>query len=85
MAKAKIFKTKNGKPTDILHSYNYYKAPYSSRRASAFDKDFLSKLSNRDKLLMRGYAQAKIEDMQAFTYRNPIYVRKGSRKNYKTI
>lgn len=82
---ARVFKTKNGLTTDILHSYDYYKAPYGSRKASAFDKDFLSKLSNRDKLLMRGYAQAKVEDMRAFIYRNPNYIRKVNRKTFKTF
>lgn len=73
---AKVFKSKKGKSTDILHSYDYYKSSFQNRRKMAFDKKYLSNLSDRDKYLMRGYAQAKVEEVQAFRYKNPNYVRK---------
>ena len=76
----KVFKTKSGKETDIMHSYGYYKSPYRARREMAFNKTFLNSLSERDKNLMRGYAQAKIEEMQAFRFNNPDYQRRGSGK-----
>lgn len=75
MAK-KTFKSKSGKTTDIMHSYGYYKMPYKARRDMAFNKDFLAQLSERDKYLMRGYAQAKVEEVQAYKFNNPKYNRK---------
>ncbi len=74
--KLKRFKTRNGKDTDIFHSMEYAKMKYPERKAKAFDKSYLGKLTERDKNLMRGYAQAKIEEIQAFKYRHPKYVRK---------
>ncbi len=82
---ARVFRTKKGKETDIMHSYDYYKASYGQRSAAAFDKKFLSDLSARDKYLMRGYAQAKVEEMQAFKYKNPNYTRKARRRTYKAF
>lgn len=79
------FKTKNGKSTDILHSKEFYGAPYPVRRASAFNPEFISTLSQRDKDLMRGYAQAKVEEMQAYLFKHPDYKSKGRRKSYPTI
>lgn len=73
---AKVFKSKNGKTTDIMHSHDYHKSTFQNRRKMAFDKKYLSNLSDRDKYLMRGYAQAKVEELQAFRYRNPVYKRK---------
>ena len=72
----KTFKTKKGKDTDIMHSYNYYKATAKQRNDLAFDKKVLDELSERDKLLMRGYGQRIIEETQAFKYNNPDYQRK---------
>lgn len=74
-----VFRTKKGKSTDIMHSYGYYKAPYKVRRAMAFNKPFLNSLSERDRYLMRGYAQAKVEEVQAFKYKHPSYVRVSNR------
>lgn len=51
------------------------------RQAMAFNKPFLDSLTARDKYLMRGYAQAKIEEMQAFKYKHPKYKRETARKN----
>ena len=79
-----VFKTKKGKPTDIFHSYGFYKSPYRVRQAMAFDKPFLNSLSERDRNLMRGYAQAKVEEVQAFNYKNPNYKRVGNRKRVPT-
>lgn len=76
MAKTRVFATKNGLVTDIMHSYPYYKMSYKERRDTAFNKEFLETLSERDKYLMRGYAQAKVEEVQAFKYRHPKYERK---------
>ena len=76
MPKQRVFATKNGVVTDIFHSYPYYKLSYKDRRDTAFNKEFLDTLSERDKYLMRGYAQAKVEEVQAFKYRNPEYKRK---------
>ena len=76
MPKQRVFATKNGVVTDIFHSYPYYKLSYTERRDTAFNKEFLDTLSERDKYLMRGYAQAKVEEVQAFKYRNPKYKRK---------
>lgn len=84
MAKGKFY-TRNGKETDVLHSYGWYKGKASMRNAMAFDKVFLDSLSQRDRNLMRGYAQAKVEQAQAFRYNNPNYQRKtkgnGSKPN----
>lgn len=74
------FKTFKGRKTDILHSTIYAKAKYPMRQAMAFDKPFLNSLSERDKNLMRGYAQAKVEEMQAYKFKHPDYKRK---KNHK--
>ena len=74
---SKKLSTRNGKVTDIFHSYPYYTATAKQRRDLAFDKNVLSVLSERDKLLMRGYAQAKVEEVQAFRYKNPNYKRNG--------
>lgn len=73
-----VFRSKNGKVTDIFHSYPYYKATAKKRNDLAFNKQALSELSERDKLLMRGYGQRIIEESQAFKYNNPDYVRKTS-------
>jgi DNA polymerase III delta subunit len=69
-------KTKNGKETDIFHSYPYYKATAKQRNDLAFNKQALGELTERDKLLMRGYGQRIVEETQAFKYNNPDYVRK---------
>lgn len=76
MAKQKFY-TKKGKQTDIYHSYGYAKAPYAMRQQMAFNKDFLGILSQRDKDLMRGYAQRVVEEQNAFRYNHPQYKRKG--------
>lgn len=81
MANSKVFRTKRGKETDIMHSYGYYKSPYRVRQAMAFNKPFLNSLSERDRYLMRGYAQAKVEEMQVFRFNNPDYQRRKGRKN----
>lgn len=78
MAQKRKFYTKKGKETDIMHSYNYYSSPYAARRDAAFNKEFLSTLSQRDLDLMRGYAQAKVEEVSAFRYNNPNYKRKAN-------
>jgi len=82
---ARQFKTFKGKPTDIVHSSEYNKASFGSRKASAFNKDFLKKLSRDDKLIMLGYAQAKKEDQIAFNFKNPNYKRKTKPKTYNII
>lgn len=76
MPKTKTFKTKKGKPTNILNSYDFYKSRYSGRREMAFSKEFHENLSERDKNLMRGYAQRVVEEQKAFRHNNPTYVRK---------
>lgn len=71
MAKAKRkFYTANGNETDIFHSYEYGKMKYPQRRALAFDKNFLGELTQRDRYLMQGYAQAKVEEAQAYRFNN---------------
>lgn len=75
------FKTFRGHDTDILHSTVYAKAKYPMRKAMAFNKPFLDSLSERDRCLMRGYAQAKVEEVQAYKFRHPDYKSKGKRKN----
>ena len=72
----RTFKSKNGKVTDIMHSHNYYKATAKQRNDLAFNKQVLGELSERDKLLMRGYGQRIIEEQNAFKYKNPNYKRK---------
>ena len=76
MAKAKVFKTKGGKATDIFHSMEHLSASAKTRRDRAFSSPYLEKLTARDKYLMRGYAQAIVEQQQAFKYKNPNYKRK---------
>lgn len=76
----KKFKTFKGRETDILHSSAYASAKYPMCQAMAFNKPFLNSLSDRDKYLMRGYAQAKVEEMQAFKYKHPDYKRKKGKK-----
>ena len=83
---SKIFKTKNGKETDIMHSYNYFTATAKERNDLAFNKSVLGELSERDKLLMRGYGQRIVEEQQAFKYKNQNYERKTkskSNRNYE--
>ena len=72
------FKTKNGKETDIFHSYPYYKATAKQRNDLAFNKEIISKLSDKDKWLLRGWAEKIVRDNEAFKYNNPDYVRKTS-------
>ena len=72
----RIFKSKSGKETDIMHSHAYYKATAKQRNDLAFNKQVLGELSERDKLLMRGYGQRIIEEQNAFKYKNPNYQRK---------
>ena len=72
----RIFTSKNGKETDIMHSHNYFKATAKQRNDLAFNKSVLGELSERDKLLMRGYGQRIVEEQQAFKYKNPNYQRK---------
>jgi len=74
------FRTKNGKETDIFHSYPYYTATAKQRNDLAFNKTVMSKLSERDKLLLRGLAEKIIRDNEAFKYRNPNYQRKTTGK-----
>lgn len=73
---ARQFATKNGVKTNVLNSYDYYKATAKKRREGAFSKKFLSDLSPTDKALMRGYAQRIVEEQQAFKYHHPDYRRK---------
>lgn len=72
----RILTTKRGNQTDIFHSYPYFKATAKQRSDLAFNKQALGELTERDKLLMRGYGQRIIEESQAFKYKNPDYVRK---------
>jgi len=74
------FKTKNGKETDVFHSYKYYKATAKQRNDLAFNKEIISKLSERDKLLLRGLAEKIVRDNEAFKYNNPEYQRKTTGK-----
>lgn len=76
----RIFTSKNGKETDIMHSHAYYKATAKQRNDLAFNKTMLGELSERDKLLMRGYGQRIVEEQQAFKYKNPDYERKTTSK-----
>lgn len=79
---SKSFKSKNGKTTDILHSHAYYKAPFRMRQEMAFNKEFRETLTERDKYLMMGYAQAKVEESRAYRYNHKKYVRKNSSPKY---
>jgi len=72
----RVFTSKNGKETDIMHSHAYFKATAKQRNDLAFNKSVLGELSERDKLLMRGYGQRIVEEQQAFKYKNPNYQRK---------
>ena len=74
------FKTKNGKETDVFHSYQYYKATAKQRNDLAFNKEIISKLSEKDKLLLRGLAEKIVRDNEAFKYNNPDYQRKTTGK-----
>lgn len=78
MANRKFY-TAKGKETDIMHSYGYAKAPYQMRQQTAFNKDFLGELSQRDRLLLRGYAQRVKEEQNAFNYNHPAYKRKNGK------
>lgn len=75
------FKTAKGNETDIFHSQAYRKSKYPMRQAMAFNKPFLDGLSERDRNLMRGYAQAKVEEMQAYKYHHKDYERMENPKN----
>ena len=74
------FRTKNGKETDIFHSYPYFKATAKQRNDLAFNKDIMSKLSEQDKWLLRGLAEKIVRDNEAFKYNNPDYQRKTTGK-----
>ena len=64
----KGFHTKNGKPTDILHSYSWMKCRYRQREKNAFNKDLYRTLSPYDKYLLRGYATALADKNSAYHY-----------------
>lgn len=67
---ARKYVTKNGKQTDVLHSTEYFNASYKERGRMLSDvakKD--SDAAAKDKLLARGYLQARKEQAQAYKFK----------------
>lgn len=76
---SRLFYNHKGKECDILHSTYFNGLTYSERQKLAFNKAELAKLSESDRLLMRGYAQNIAERQKAFMYNHPDYIRIGEK------
>ena len=74
---SRIFYDHKDRNCDILHSTYFNGLTFKERQALAFNKDELAKLNERDRLLMRGYAQNIVERQRAYKYKN-------SQKNAKS-
>lgn len=74
---SRLFYNHKGKECDILNSTYFNGLSYSERAKLAFNKEELAKMSDRDKLLLRGYAQNIAERQKAFMYNHPDYIRIG--------
>lgn len=67
------FKSYTGKDTDVLHSKNFLSKSFKEREKIAFDKNARASMSEKDKLLMQGYATAvaQANKARAYNYYNP--------------
>lgn len=63
------FRTRTGKPTDILRSKTFSKLTLKKKEQLAFMRN-KSHLKKDDQLLLRGYAQACADKNRAYRYRN---------------
>ena len=77
---SRLFYDHNNRNCDILHSTYFNGLTYSERQKLAFNKAELAKLSESDRLLMRGYAQNIVERQKAFRYNHPNYNRTGTKR-----
>lgn len=75
---SRIFCDHKDKTCDILHSSFFNGMSYKERQDFAFNKEELAKLSQRDKDLMRGYAQNIVEKQKAYKYKQSL-------KNAKSV
>ena len=62
------FRTRTGKPTDILHSKTFSKLTLKKKEQLAFMRN-KNHLRRDDQLLLRGYAQACADKNRAYRYR----------------
>ena len=65
---SRLFYNHKGRNCDILHSTYFNSLTFAQRQKLAFDKKELAKLSDTDKLLLRGYAQNIVERQNAWKY-----------------
>ena len=74
---SRLFYNSKGKNCDILHSTYFNGLTFAQRQKLVFNKKELAKLSDTDKLLLRGYAQNIVERQNAWKYNH------GGAKNLK--
>ena len=67
---SRLFYNHKGKNCDILHSTYFNSLTFAQRQKLAFNKKELAKLNDRDKLLLRGYAQNIVERQKAWRYKH---------------
>lgn len=67
---SRLFYNYKGRNCDILHSTYFNGLTFRQRQKLAFDKKELAKLSETDKLLLRGYAQNIVERQNAWKYKH---------------
>jgi len=67
---SRLFYNHKGKNCDILHSTYFNSLTFAERQKLAFNKKELAKLNDRDKLLLRGYAQNIVERQKAWHYKH---------------
>lgn len=67
---SRLFYDHKDRNCDILHSTYFNGLSFQERQKLAFNKKELAKLSERDRLLMRGYAQNIVERQKAWAYKH---------------
>ena len=67
---SRLFYDHKDRNCDILHSTYFNNLSYAERTKLAFDSKELAKLNERDRLLMRGYAQKIVEGQKAYSYKH---------------
>lgn len=76
------FKSYTGKNTDILHSKEFLSKGFKERERIAFDKNVHKSLSEKDRLLLQGYATATAQRNKAFSYNKRNNGGNGNGGNY---
>ncbi len=80
---SRIFYDHRDKTCDILHSTFFNGMTFKERQDFAFNKEELAKISQRDKDLMRGYAQNIVEKQKAYKYKQSLKGAKSSKSKNK--